>query len=116
MNRYFGNLVKSDIKDKKADILAKRLNGQSSVYFDSDPIKREFDVISDEYIAQTKHTTKKIKPSFTRQVKATFEAAQQTGRKVYFHFEEHPAIIIIDRIKKMSEIFNVELIIDVSSL
>ena len=39
---------------KAADALAERIGGESRVKFSSDPKAREFDVISDEYIAQAK--------------------------------------------------------------
>ena len=45
-------IIQCNTKDAAADELAKRIGGQSRSAFADDPIQREFDVISDQYIAQ----------------------------------------------------------------
>lgn len=59
--------------------------------FSNDPKGREFDVVSDEYIAQTKPDLSTYGQSWRNQTKATFEADKETGRRAYFHFEGQPA-------------------------
>ena len=51
VSRYFGVMIKVNKPHAAADALAIRLNGVSRVRFANDT--REFDVISDLYIAQT---------------------------------------------------------------
>lgn len=43
-----------DNPDAAANLLAVRIGGESRVKFANDPDGREFDVVSDEYIAQVK--------------------------------------------------------------
>jgi hypothetical protein len=110
--RYSGNLVKVPKPDPAADKLADRLGGRSCLKFDSDPAGREFDVISNEYVAQTKPPLQSFGKNFRTQVKATFEAAKATGRKPYFHFDGEPAQEVIDKINQYSERYGIEVIID----
>ncbi|GAA2522666.1 restriction endonuclease fold toxin [Streptomyces longisporus] len=42
--------------DASADALAQRLEGESRVKFENDPKGREFDALSDTYVAQAKPT------------------------------------------------------------
>ena len=56
----FRELQKVNKPDAAADALAERLGGESRMKFDSDPIGREFDAISDEYIAQTKPALQQV--------------------------------------------------------
>ena len=58
--RYSGELQKVNKPDAAADALAERLGGESRMKFDSDPIGREFDAISDEYVAQTKPALQQV--------------------------------------------------------
>ena len=60
-------IIQCNTKDAAADELAKRIGGQSRSAFADDPIQREFDVISDQYIAQAKPPLKCVnKVSRTR--------------------------------------------------
>ena len=70
--------------DPAAAALAERINGRSRVKFANDPDGREFDAISDEYIAQAKPALKTVNKSVCNQMKATFEAALANGKKVYY--------------------------------
>lgn len=53
-DQYSGALVKVNKPDAAVDQLAQKINGESRVKFQNDPIGREFDAVSDKYIAQTK--------------------------------------------------------------
>lgn len=110
--RYSGDLIKVNKPDPAADALAVRIGGESRVRFANDPDRREFDVVSDEYIAQTKPALKDYGKSWRNQTKATFEAAQQTGKKAYFHFEGQPNESIIRKIQEYGDRYGVEYIVD----
>lgn len=114
---YTGDLVKVDKPDNHADALAERLGGKSRVRFANDIDRREFDVVSDKYIAQAKPASITAGSNFRKQAKATFEAAQQTGRDVYYHFEGgSPSSAIVDKLNEYSRRYNVKVIIDSRSL
>lgn len=114
--RYSGELQKVNKPDAAADALAERLGGESRMKFDSDPIGREFDAISDEYVAQTKPALQQVNKKVRDQMKATFEAAEQTGRKVYYHFEGEPAQSVIDKLHEYSQRYGIEVHIDTDPL
>ena len=65
--------------DAAADALADRIGGRSRVKFANDSTGREFDVVSNEFIGQTKPALQTVNQSVRNQMKATFEAAQETG-------------------------------------
>jgi RHS repeat-associated protein len=110
--RYTGKLVKVSKADADADALATKLGGQSRVKFENDPTGREFDVVSDKYIAQTK-SIGQLGSKFRNQAKATFEAAKESGREVYFQFTGGKAPSeIIDKLKEYSTRYGVKLTID----
>ena len=110
---YSGDLVPVPKPDAHADALAIRINGRSRVSFSNDPIKREFDAISDEYIAQAKPASLTLGKSFRDQARITFEVAQATGRKVYYHFEGGtPSPAIVAKLKEYSRRYGIEVIID----
>ncbi|MBT2765373.1 WXG100 family type VII secretion target [Paenibacillus sp. ISL-20] len=113
---YSGNLVKVPKEDKAADMLAKKLGGESRVKFSNDPNGREFDAISDQYIAQTKPPLNSLDKQFRKQAKATIEAAIETGRKAYFHFEGKPDDRVIRQLQEYAERYEVEIIIDTKTL
>ncbi len=114
--RYSGGLVKVDSPDAAADALAVRIGGESRVKFANDPDGREFDVVSSEYIAQAKPDLSIYGKSWRKQTKATFEAAQETGRKAYFQFEGQPDDSIIQKIAEYGERYGVEYVIDTTPL
>jgi len=82
--QYSGRLVKVPKEDKAADMLAEKLSGESRVKFNNDPNGREFDTVSDQYIAQTKPPLNSLDKQFRKQAKATIEAAIETGKKLIF--------------------------------
>ena len=107
---YSGGLVKVSKPDPDADKLALRLGGESRVRFANSD--REFDAISIHYIAQAKPKDYKFNKSGRDQAKATFEAARDNGKKVYYHFNgsAHP-----DTVRKLNEYsrqYGVEVVID----
>ena len=95
---YSGELIKIPKPDAGADALATKLKGQSCMAFSNDPIRKEFDVISNEFIAETKEAMCSSKPAFRNQAKRAFEAARQTNRKVYFHFNGMPCRDVIRKL------------------
>ena len=74
--------------------------------------QREFDVISDQYIAQAKPPLKCVNKTVRTQMKATFEAAKKYERKVYYQFEGIPSQEVLDKLYEHSERYGVEVIID----
>jgi len=113
---YSGKLINVNKPDAAADKLADRINGKSRMKFENDPNGREFDAISKKYIAQTKPALKTLNPSVRNQMKATFEAAKATNKKVYYHFEGKPAQSVIDKLNEYSKRYDIEVIIDIESL
>lgn len=113
---YSGKLEKVNSPDVNADMLAERIGGESRVKFTNDPKAREFDAISNEYIAQAKPALSTLNKNVREQMKATFEAAKQTGKKVYYQFEGTPAQSVIDKLYEYSERYGIEVIIDTNPL
>ena len=109
-------IIQCNTKDAAADELAKRIGGQSRSAFADDPIQREFDVISDQYIAQAKPPLKCVNKTVRTQMKATFEAAKKYERKVYYQFEGIPSQEVLDKLYEYSERYGVEAIIDTEPL
>ncbi|MEU0873452.1 restriction endonuclease fold toxin [Nocardia brasiliensis] len=110
--RYSGELQKVNKPDADADRLAERIGGQSRVKFSNDPKGREFDVVSDEYIGQAKPGGTQLGSTLRNQGKRSFEAAQATGRKVYYHFNGEPGLGVIDKLYEYSARYGVEIVID----
>lgn len=84
--------------------------------FANDSVGREFDVVSSEYIGQTKPALQTVNKSVRDQMKTTFEAAQETGRKVYYHFEGQPAQSIINKLNEYSQRYGIDVVIDTTPL
>jgi RHS repeat-associated protein len=78
--------TKVNVTDPAAEALAARIGGVSSVKFPGKFKDREFDVLSDKYIGQTKPANFKMGGAFRNRAKATFEAAQELGLQPYFSF------------------------------
>jgi hypothetical protein len=113
-NGKLGDLVGVAVDDPAAKALAQRLGGRPSVRFAKDV--REFDVVSDLYIAQSKPAGFKLGSAFRRQAKATFEASLETSRRPYFHFEGPPDPKVIAKLKEYGTRYGVDPIIDISPL
>ena len=113
-NKYSGGLVKVNKPDAAADALAQRIGGESTVRFSNDI--REFDVINDLYVAQTKPALKQLNAAVRKQMKATFEAAKETNRTVYYHFEGQPATSVINKLNEYSNRYGVKVVIDTKPL
>ena len=116
VNRYSGKLIQVNKADAAADALARRIGGQSRVRFSTDSLAREFDTISKEYIAQTKPALQALNKNVRNQMKATFEAAKETGRKVYYHFEGTPGQPVMDKLSEYSKRYGIDVIIDTNPL
>jgi hypothetical protein len=111
-----GRLFAVNVDDAAADALAARIGGRPSVRFELDASGREFDAVSDLYVAQTKPGAFKLGSSFRRQARATFESAIGTGRRPYFHFEGPPDEDVIRTLKRYAKEYGVEPIIDTRPL
>jgi RHS repeat-associated protein len=116
ITQYSGDLIRVNKADVAADALVNRIGGQSRVRFSNDLSKREFDVVSDQYIGQTKQALQSVGSSFRDQAKATFEAAKQTGKSVYYHFEGKPAQEVVNKLNEYAKRYNVKLVIDTKPL
>jgi hypothetical protein len=110
--QYTGDLVKVAKPDADADALAERMGGESRVKFENDPAGREFDAVSDEYIGQAKPGGQQLGSDFRNQAKASFEAAKESGRKVYYHFNGEPAANVIAKLQQYAQRYGVEIKID----
>jgi len=110
--RFSGGLVRVNKPDSAADKLAKRIGGESRMKFSNDTKGKEFDVISSRYIAETKPALKTLNLKVRKQMKAAFEAARQTGKKVYYHFNGTPAQSVIDKLQEYSKRYGIDVIID----
>ena len=71
---------------------------------------------SDDYIAQAKPALSSANPTVKTQMKATFEAAKTTGKKVYYQFEGKPDISVINKLMEYSNRYGIDIIIDTESL
>lgn len=83
---------KSGDVDEKADALASKIGGVSSVIIPNFG-NREFDAVSDKYVAQTNSSESVasrpqnfLDKDHRNQIKATFEAAKQENKDVIFEF------------------------------
>jgi RHS repeat-associated protein len=108
-NRYNDSdgFTTENTTDADADALAQRIGGQPRLSFNSDPVSREFDAISDEYIAQAKPAGFTLNKTFRDQAKATFEAASATNRKVLYEFGGPPGPGVIKKLNEYSTRYNV---------
>ncbi|MGQ0840006.1 restriction endonuclease fold toxin [Actinokineospora sp.] len=115
-NGGLGDLVRVTVKDPDAIALAGRLDGQPTVRFANDPIGREFDAVSDKYVAQTKPASFTLNQKFRNQAKATFEYAMKSGRLPYFHFNGAPGPGVLEAVDRYSERYGVTAVIDLRPL
>ena len=98
--------------DPAAEQLQARLGGQSRSHFAEDPIEREFDVISDRFVAQTKPDGFTLNKDWRVQAKATIEWARKTGRASYFHFDGPPDPDVIRKLREYAQRYNVPIYVD----
>ncbi|MDL4820782.1 restriction endonuclease fold toxin [Actinomadura opuntiae] len=109
---YSGRMLKVSKPDPNADRLAERIGGESRVRFENDPAGREFDAVSNKYIAQDKPADFQVNKNFRNQAKATFEAAKGTGREVYYHFDGPPRPGVLEKLNEYATRYGVELTVD----
>ncbi|MGW6249382.1 putative T7SS-secreted protein [Streptomyces roseolus] len=115
-NGGLGDLIEVTKPDADADKLAEKLGGEPRRRFANDPDGREFDAISDEYVAQAKPADFTLNKKFRKQAQATFEAALQSGRTPYFHFDGPPGPGVIDKLQEYGRRYGVEPVIDTTPL
>ena len=111
-----GKLIEVNVKDPDADALAQRIGGEPRVRFELDPVGREFDAVSDKFVAQAKPANFQMGKKFRNQAKATFEMAISTGRRPYFHFDGPPQAGVIEKLKEYGSRYGVEPVIDLKKL
>ncbi|MEU7615755.1 restriction endonuclease fold toxin [Micromonospora rifamycinica] len=78
VGRTLTELIDVNVHDPAALALAARIGGRPPVKFD--PRGREFDAVSQRYVAQSKPANYKMGSDFRNQAKVTFERAIETGR------------------------------------
>nr|WP_267352163.1 MULTISPECIES: restriction endonuclease fold toxin [unclassified Gilliamella] len=59
---------------------------------------------------------KQLNESVRSKMKATFEAAKETNRSVYYHFEGEPVKSVINKLYEYSNRYDVKVIIDTKLL
>lgn len=117
LNGGLGDLLKSGQKhDPAADALAKRINGRSQMEFANDPKRREFDAVSDQYLAQAKPANFRESKQWRGQTRDTFLYAQQTGRTPYFQFDGPPHPNVLRKIEEYAARYGVQPVIDLNPL
>jgi len=109
-------LIKVNKPDPAADALADRIGGVSRVRFEDDPTNREYDAVSNDYVAQSKPENMQMGSAFRNQAKATFQKAQDTGRIPYFHFQGPPSPQVIAKINEYKDRFGIDPVIDLDPL
>lgn len=105
-------LIRISANDPAAEALAARIGGRASVRFSSDLTGREFDAVSDLYVAQTKPAGLQLGSRFRKQAKATFEMAIETGRTPYFHFEGPPSADVLATLQDYADRYGIQPAID----
>ena len=113
-NQTTASIRQLNTHDVAADALAERIGGMPRAAFQGE--NREFDVISEEYIAQAKPALSCLNPKVRSQMKATFEAALAHDKIVYYQFEGMPNQCVIDKLYEYSARYGVEVIIDTNPL
>ncbi|WP_158717106.1 restriction endonuclease fold toxin [Streptomyces sp. NRRL F-6677] len=116
MNGGMGDLVKVNKPDASADALAERLGGESRVKFENDPEGREFDAVSDTYVAQAKPANFILGKKFRKQAAATFQMATATGRVPYFQFDGPPGAGVVGAIRRYTQRYQMPAVIDTEPL
>jgi hypothetical protein len=115
-----GTLAATGDVDPAARRLAVRIGGQPSVSIPGFG-NREFDAVSDRYVAQTTSAASAslrpsnfLTPARRRQIRETLRAAQATGREALFEFTGGaPAPAVVDFIERNSRRIGVGMQIDV---
>lgn len=110
--RHTGELIQISKGDLDADALAERIGGRSRVRFEGDPSGREFDAVSDEIVGQSKPANYTFNKAGRDQEKATFDAARESGREVYYHFDGDPDPSVIARLREYAQRYGVGLYLD----
>jgi hypothetical protein len=115
VNGGLGELVRVNAKDRAADLLADRIDGEASVRFANGPAN-EFDALSTEYVAQAKPADFTLNQAFRNQAKTTFEVAVRSGRTPYFQFDGPPGPGVLDTLSRYADRYGIEPVIDLTPL
>jgi RHS repeat-associated protein len=114
-NGGLGDLKPVDERDPGAHLLAQRIEGEPSVRFANGPY-REFDAVSDQYVAQAKPANFRLSQAWRRQAKATFKVSIQSGRIPYFQFDGPPDPDVLQALSRYAERYGVQPVIDLNPL
>jgi hypothetical protein len=110
-------IASSQAYDPDAQALAQRIGGQAQAEFASGPnAGREFDAISDEYVAQSKPANFTGGSSWRGQARATFQAAIDSGRTPYFQFNGPPSQGVLNALQRYAQEYGVQPVIDTEPL
>jgi hypothetical protein len=115
VNGGLGELVSVNAKDRAADLLAERIDGEASVRFSNGP-DNEFDAVSAEFVAQAKPAGFTLNEAFRNQAKTTFEVAMQSERTPYFQFDGPPGPGVLQTLSRYADRYGIEPVIDLTPL
>ena len=111
-NRRNSRMTKVRANDADAEDLARDLGGDASVRFNDDPRLREFDAVTEDFVAQvTRKAT--IDQQWRNQAKATFERALAEGKTPYFRFIGQPDPAMIRKLAEYAKRYGVEPVIEI---
>jgi len=83
--------------------------------FNNDPNGKEFDVISDIYIGEAKPSMNSFGSSERMQAKRAFEAAKETNKEVYYHFNGPVGDSVVRQLNEYSERYGIKVTIDTNT-
>jgi hypothetical protein len=87
------------------------------VKFTSGPSgNKEFDAVSDVYIAEAKPANMQLGSAWRNQARLTFRQAIYAGRTPYFQFDGPPRPGVLETISRYAAEYNVEPVIDLNPL
>ncbi len=101
--------------DPQADLLQERIGGVSRAEF-ANQAGIEYDVISEEFVAQAKPSNFTVNQAFRNQAKRTFEVAVRSGRRPYFQFDGPPRPGVLEALERYAQRYGVEPVIDLVPL
>ncbi len=92
--------------------LAEKLGGKPNTRLTcNDPY--EFDVVSTEYLAQTRRADVRLSHGFMRQVVLTFKSAEKSGKMPYFHFSGRPDSSVVEFLLNCENELGISYVLDV---
>ncbi len=114
-NGGLGQVRQTNNVDPQADLLQERIGGVSRAEF-ANQAGIEYDVISEEFVAQAKPSNFTVNQAFRNQAKRTFEVAVRSGRRPYFQFDGPPRPGVLEALERYAQRYGVEPVIDLVPL